>query len=198
MPRKIRVGVEQRLVKRIHNDLGNTAFHLRNRVVQNDANGKDGGILLDIMAALTMTAFWLEACLNFIGVNKIENWDERAPFNKKTQRLFDHCKIQADMNIRPFVSIVKLKKFRDTLAHGKPETLIYESEEIRELGDVRQPGLLEADWEKMRRVESVEECYEDVNTIWLQMLAAVGMTELEASSHGSRGLTYRGDIEDDT
>lgn len=58
--RHIRTRIEQRAVKLIHNDLGNTAWHLQKRIVERDAAGDDGGILLDMMAALSMTAFWFE------------------------------------------------------------------------------------------------------------------------------------------
>lgn len=107
--------------------------------------------------------------------------------------VFAHCGIVPDFDIRPFSSTVKLKRFCDILAHGKPEVLSYEYEEVREFGNASQPGYLETDWEQMRTTETVRECYEDINSIWLAMLAAIDMSEIEASSHGSRGMTYLGE-----
>lgn len=192
--RKIRVQVEQRYTKRIHNDLGNAAYHLRKRVAAMDASGEDGGIVLDIMAALTMAAFWLESCFNFVGATKIDGWNERAGFWEKKRIVFAHCGIE-DKDERPYSSIAKLKEFRDTLAHGKPQVLSHEAQEVRDFGDMRQPHYLQTAWEEICTVDAVCEFYEDVESLWHKMLESIEMTELEACSHGSRGLTYLGENE---
>ena len=49
----IRVKVEKKAYIYIHNTLMNTAYYLKEKVLEKDA-GKGDGIGLDIMAALTM------------------------------------------------------------------------------------------------------------------------------------------------
>ncbi|RWA78216.1 hypothetical protein [Mesorhizobium sp.] len=84
---KIRALLEIEDADFIHNDLANAAFHLKERVRKAMEAGERDGIGLDMMAALTMTAFAHEAYLNFIGDMVIEGWDERQALWKKERQI---------------------------------------------------------------------------------------------------------------
>ncbi len=195
MRRKVRVCVEQNYSKQIVKDLGDTAYHLQNRIVAMDASEDDREIFPDIIAALTLTAFWFEACLNFIGDTEIHGWKERNSFDSKMKRVFKHCGIDDDTSARPFVTVKKLKNFRDTLAHGTPDKGARETIEVRDFGDMQLPDYHQSSWEQMCTVATVSECYADVEMIWRQLLSSIGKTEVDAYSQASRGLTYLGETE---
>jgi hypothetical protein len=191
--RMIRFRIHREAVENIHNDIANASHYFMKRIVEREAKGDRGGISLEMMAGLTMTAFWIEAGINYIGATKVQGWVEKEAGYKKLARLLDALGMKPDMATRPWSVIADLKTFRDTLAHGKPETLADEEIVVRPFGFAERPEPLESDWVKSLTVAKVVESYEDTNTIWLEMLKATGITEIEASSHGSSGITYIGE-----
>lgn len=191
--RMIRLRIHRKAVENIHNDIANASHYFMDRVVRRDANDDRAGISLEMMAGLTMTAFWIEAGINYIGATKVRDWVEREAGHKKLSRLLDALDLHPDFAARPWSVIADLKEFRDTLAHGKPETLADEEIVVRPYGFADRPEPLESDWVKSLTVTKLVETYGDTNTIWLEMLAAAGITEIEAASHGSSGIDYLGE-----
>lgn len=191
--RMIRFRIHRKAVENIHNDIANASHYFMRRIVERDANDDRAGISLEMMAGLTMTAFWIEAGINYIGASKVAGWVEREAGHKKLARLLDALGMKPDFGARPWSVVAGLKEFRDTLAHGKPETLADEEIVIRPYGFAERPEPLESDWVKALSVAKVVESYEDTNAIWLEMLAAAGITEIEAASHGSSGIDYFGE-----
>jgi hypothetical protein len=106
---------------RIHNDLGDAVFYFKKRVEERIAGYDHAGIGMEIMAGLTLLAFAVEAKFNFLGDYLIEGWDERQRAKKKVKAACSHLGVVPDFKARPYLSIEKLRRFRDTLAHGKPE-----------------------------------------------------------------------------
>jgi hypothetical protein len=193
LPRMIRFKIHRDAVENIHNDIANASHYFMKRIVERDRANDRAGISLEMMAALTMTAFWIEAGINYIGATKVQGWIEREAGHKKLARLLDALSLTPDMSSRPWSVIGLMKVFRDTLAHGKPEKLATEEIVVRPYGFADRPGPLESDWVKSLTVDTVVQSYEDANAIWLEMLAAAGMTEMDATSHGSSGITYIGE-----
>jgi hypothetical protein len=85
------------------------------------AHGDHDGVGLEIIAGLTLLAFEVEARFNFLGAKRITDWKERAPAVVKAKKVCKRLGVAPDFLVRPYSSIAKLKDFRDTLAHGKPE-----------------------------------------------------------------------------
>ncbi|UAK25310.1 hypothetical protein [Sphingomonas nostoxanthinifaciens] len=191
--RMIRFKIDRQAVENIHNDLANASHYFKKRITERDAAGDRGGIALEMMAGLTMTAFWIEAGVNYLGVAKVNGWAERAPAKEKLKRLLAELGLAPDLSSRPWSVIGRLKDFRDTLAHGKPETLASEEIVVKPFGFADRPEPLESEWVKSLTVANVVDCYEDTNAIWLEMLKSAGMTEIEATSSGSSGITYLGE-----
>ncbi|MCY1193931.1 hypothetical protein D9M71_550050 [compost metagenome] len=169
----------------IHNDISNTANHLRKRVEEMEAAGKREGILLDVTACLVMLAFTSESRINFIGAKKVENWDEWKPFHLKVKIVFNELGIKPDYSQRPYSAIKRLQEFRNTIAHGKPS--VVPVDEVVEVGpEERYDDVdLRADWEECLSTDFMRQCSDDIDQIWKQLLEAAGIEPYETLTHGS-------------
>ncbi len=169
----------------IHNDIANTARHLRKRIEDMEAAGNREGISLDITACLVMLAFTSESRLNFIGAKKVEDWDEWKPFAKKVKIVLRELKIRPDLTTRPYSAIKLLQNFRNIIAHGKPS--IIEIDELIEVGpDDRYDDVsLKADWEKCVNTDFMRQCSDDIDQIWKEWLVVAGIELHETLTHGS-------------
>jgi len=105
------------------------------------------GVGLEIIAGLTLLAFEVEARFNFLGAKLISNWEERKPAILKVKRVCKRLGVAPDFSVRPYRSVEKLKDFRDTLAHGKPEEKVFDEEVVATAEDLATMGILRADWE---------------------------------------------------
>ena len=155
----------------IHSDISNTAHHLKTRIEEMEATGNRHGISLDITACLVMLAFTFESRLNFIGEQKVEDFKERRWFDKKVEIVLKALGLEPDFAIRPYSSIKELKNFRDTIAHGKPDTI-----EVDETVDF-QPGTnyddfdLRGEWEAFLTINFMRQCSDDIDQIWSEWVA---------------------------
>ncbi|MFG0458330.1 hypothetical protein ACF8GG_02970 [Pseudomonas sp. yb_1] len=169
----------------IHNDISNTANHLRKRVEEMEAAGNREGILLDVTACLVMLAFTSESRINFIGAKKVENWDEWKPFHVKVKIVLKELGIKPDHSQRPYSAIKRLQEFRNIIAHGKPS--VVPVDEVVEVGlEERYDDVdLRADWEKCLSTDFMRQCSDDIDHIWKQLLEVAGIELHEAITHGS-------------
>jgi hypothetical protein len=62
-------------------------------------------------------------------------------------RLSAHLGFAPDFSVRPYLNIAKLKDFRDTLAHGKPEDKFLDEEVVATAEELEEMGILHAEWE---------------------------------------------------
>lgn len=194
--RMIRFRVEREATENIHNDLANASHYFKKRIAEREAKGDRQGIALEMMAGLTMTAFWIEAGINYLGFTlPVTGWEERESGAKKIAKVVKHLGLKPDFTRRPWSVIATLKEFRDTLAHGKPETLKDEKIIVRKFGFADRPEPLESDWVKALTTGKVVECYDDANAIWLDMLGAAGISEISTGSSASSGMVYLGEAD---
>ena len=169
----------------IHNDISNTANHLRRRVEEMEVAGNREGIMLDVTACLVMLAFTSESRINFIGAKKVANWDERTPFRDKLKIVLKTLGIKPDQAKRPYSAIKRLQEFRNIIAHGKPSVVAVD--EVLEVGPEDQYDYvdLRADWERFLSADFMRQCSEDIDQIWKQLLEAAGIESHETLTHGS-------------
>ena len=80
--------------------------------------------------------------------------------------MFNYLKLKPDRSTRPYNAIDLLKKFRDSLAHGKPNES--EFEEVIEVPNDGQewPMELDRDWVDYCKHDTVFNTYDDLDTIW--------------------------------
>lgn len=74
---KLRVQKTAKKRVHIHNDISNTAHHLKTRIEEMEATENRKRIALDITACLVILAFTFESRLNFIGEQKVPDFKER-------------------------------------------------------------------------------------------------------------------------
>jgi hypothetical protein len=180
----------------IHNDIGNAAFYFKNRVEVRAAKGDRDGIGLEIMAGLTLLAFEIEARFNFLGAKLIQNWNEHMPALVKVKKVCKHLGVTPDFAARPYLSVTKLKDFRDTLAHGKPEDKYLDEEVVATAEELEAMGILHADWQSYLNEAFLQEAYEDAELIWKDLLAKSGLTIFDTMTHGGSQMSFIEDIAD--
>jgi hypothetical protein len=105
-----------------------------------------------------LTAFAFEAYLNHVGPQVLSCWRslERLSPNSKLELLCETLKVSlpGTKGERPLQTINELFRFRNTLAHGRSETIVPapKSVDIDELEAHRDARLL-SDWERL-----IEDC----------------------------------------
>lgn len=187
--KKLRVQKTAKKNIHIHNDLSNTARHLRNRIEEMEAAGNKLGIALDITACLVMLAITFESRLNFIGEQKVADFKERRWFDKKVEVVLKVLGLEPDFSVRPYSSIKELKSFRDTIAHGKPDTV-----EVDETVDL-QPGKnyddfdLRGEWEAFLTIGFMRQCSDDIDQIWSEWVAAAEIELHQTLTCGEYSIT---------
>lgn len=194
--KRMEVELERQIKDYIHNDIANAAHHLKKMIEDRMAADDRDGIFLDMMAALTMIAFAVEANLNFIGAKVVDGWVERQSGKDKWTQVLGTLGIEADYTQRPFSTLEQLRLFRDTLAHGKPrvldekETAIGTYDELYALNEIKS----RSPWEHYVTLESVQAGYDDMNAIWDMMLKRAGIELHDTLSGWSGGMTYKRDV----
>jgi len=194
---KLRAMVQKTRKVYIHNDLSGATSHIK-QTIEAKLDRKDRrGIAFDYMACAVMLAFSFEANLNFVGYKLFQkDWNERARWGDKVNRVFQHLKIPQDRAARPYSSVVRLKSVRDLLAHGKP--VESEHEEIVEAtADDLDRGIdLSGEWEKACAHDSVFEAFDDVESLWRDMLQRADISHFDTLTRGNGGITVLETLEE--
>jgi hypothetical protein len=186
---KLRVQKTAKKSVHIHNDISNTAHHLKARIEEMEATGDRQGIALEITACLVMLAFTFESRLNFIGEQKVVDFKERRVLDKKVEIVLKALGLEPDFSVRPYSSIKELKSFRDTIAHGKPDTI-----EVDETVDF-QPGSnyddfdLRGDWEAFLTIDFMRQCSDDIDQIWSEWVATAEIELHQTLTYGEYSIS---------
>jgi hypothetical protein len=154
----------------IHSTLEGAAHFIKGVIEEKVKEGKRDGLGFDYMTCAVMLAFSLEAKLNFMGAKYAKPWNELMRWKAKANHVFKAIGIEPDWTKRPYVSLEKMKVFRDTVAHGKPleETLDYEA--TGEEAEIRASLNLRQAWEAMISHEEVMQSYDDTERVWQDMV----------------------------
>lgn len=190
---RMRAMVDARSVDLIHNDLAAAAFFFTSRIRERLAKDDRDGLYHEVIAALTMTAFTLEAYLNFIGPLVKADWSERDDVETKLKSLRKVLGIEADYNKAPYATARQLIGARNRLAHGKPQVTAQRSEaEGTEAQLEAMARDLVAGWDKAVSAEFVLQAYDDVEAIWRELLAASGIDVIDTLSGASGAVQVLG------
>ena len=181
----------------MHNDIDQGAFYYKERIKEKLAKGDRDGIGYEMMACLVLLAFAVEAKFNFLGHKLIKNWNEWDSALHKVKRVLKHLGLNDDLKDPPYKTIDDLKNFRDTLAHGKPQEIKYEGDIVATEEELRQQGRLTAEYQKFLKEELVYKAYEDVETIWKDLLTRSGLNIMDTITHGGMEYTIIGEVDED-
>jgi hypothetical protein len=180
----------------IHNDIGNAVFYFKNRVEQRLAKGEDEGVGSEIVAGLVLLAFQVEARFNFLGHKLVEGWDEWLSLMDKVDEVCNHLDVVPDFKVRPYLSIKSLKRFRNTLAHGKPQEKKFERDVTASAERLKALRIPRAKWERLiDDPRFFYDAYSDVEQIWATLLEKAGLSVLDTLSGGGSQTSFMEDSE---
>ena len=93
------------------------------RAALEDAESKRPGWFYAELVAMTMASLAIEAMSNAIGERVIENWKdfESASPIAKLRLICQKLEVPFDERVEPWASVRSLTKFRNEIAHAKPE-----------------------------------------------------------------------------
>lgn len=170
----------------IHNDLSGCSWDFQQRIQKQFDNGDTEGVYHNMMASLVFSAFSIEAKVNFVGWKVLENgWPDRANLREKIDLLQSVLTLELDWGTRPLQTLLQLKSFRDTLAHGKPEVIDNKAviDVVREVWDA-----LKGQWEASVNLPFVNRCREDEDALWKALISAAGIEAHQTLTHGGHSL----------
>jgi hypothetical protein len=185
MEEKFHKKVQQTANINIHNDLDSAALYFTQIVKDKVASSNHDALTFDCMAAGTMLAFSFEAYLNFMGARYIGNWNERAEYHAKIDKVFQHLKISPDWSRRPYSSLSAMKRLRNTLAHGKPETVEVEKAIVDKADGQKGKKIdLSGSWEHLCSPDMIINAHDDLEKVWHEMIEKSGIDVMELMTSG--------------
>ena len=127
------------------------------------AIASEEGSFYNCLCSIVMSAFCLEAYVNHVGMDRIEDWDERAPPLDKLRRVGESLDIPIHFGRKPFQSIKLTNQFRNWMAHGRTVTLPISYTETRpSRGKFEHSN---ANWQKMCSVQNAKRFLEDLEEV---------------------------------
>ena len=171
----------------IHNTLENAAWYLKEKIeARIRANDRDG-IGLEIMACLIMIAFSFEAKVNFLGFKAFgDQWGEGRPYLHKVKRVSRKSGVRINCDARPYLTVRELKRFRDTVAHGKPAEIRGEKNVTITREELERRNILKADWEKSLNEEYLNSCRRRHRGVVERPFGASGLKIIETTATQGR------------
>lgn len=127
------------------------------------ARGRQSEDPSDFLTAIVMTAFCLEAYLNFLGERVLPFWSkiDRIRVRNKLGVICSHLDFRPDFGIRPYQSLDDLWKFRNELAHARTETLSV----VRDGLPPKRLSFSETRWESQRTLVTAERLLDDTKEV---------------------------------
>ena len=141
------------------------AYHFLDRAAE-----RRGGWYYEWLSAIVLSALFIEAIGNSYGEVLLPDWSawtsqrRRSPV-QKLERVAKSRRITPDFNKDPWLTIRKMKKFRDSIAHATRDRLVLE--ENRTLSDYHAIfyAQLESDLEKTVTEDFARESYDAVQQV---------------------------------
>ncbi|MBR1216204.1 hypothetical protein [Bradyrhizobium sp. JYMT SZCCT0180] len=159
----------------IHNTLENFAGFTKGVIEDKIKRNERDGIGFDYMTLGIMLAFDFEAKVNFMGVRYVKPWNENQRWKDKLKLVFKTLGMSVNWNKRPYTSLVKMKTFRDTIAHGKPVDESVDYETTDEEANIKKTFNLKQAWEDMVTHDEIMQAYDDTEVVWKEMYEKSGI-----------------------
>jgi hypothetical protein len=144
-------------------------WHASSKVLEKGIRDEVGSSW-QFLASIVLTAFAFEAYLNHVGAEAVVSWQDsaRLPLFEKLELICSTLNVTVPgKHSRPMQTVVELFKFRNTLAHGKTETIKAEPKYIDvENVDTHFNSRLPTHWEKLIKGSGfAERAREDVEQV---------------------------------
>lgn len=149
------------------------------------SRGRDTGEKNDLMVAMVLSAFSLEAFLNFAGAKLIPFWShiERIPVWRKLRVIATHLKYEPNPAERPYQTLHDLWRFRNFMAHAKTQS----ASDIREGHPMDLDNYPEVTWELDCSLESARRAIEDVKVVIDDLYDRAGLRDGDLAIWSSAG-----------
>ncbi|WP_137701546.1 hypothetical protein [Marimonas lutisalis] len=172
----------------IHNDLSNAAYFLHDLARDKERKNERDGIGLVTMAGLVFSAFSIEAKVNFVGWKVLKSgWPERAPIAEKIELLNHVLGASLTWGTEPLQTIRRLFRFRNMLAHGKPD-IVKGHEEIVEV-EPEVWDALKMQWEADVTTGFLAGCQHAEQELWRILLKKAEIAAHETLTTGGHTLS---------
>lgn len=155
-----------------------------NHVILENSRRENDGCFHEFLSSILISAFKFEALLNHLGTKLLPYWSEMdyLRVENKMNVLCSHLEQIIDKGRRPFQTITELFRFRNAVAHGRPESLSErERLESGNLEEIRRKQPL-TDWEKLCTIEFAERADADTEEIAAQLWTAANLPKEELHS----------------
>ena len=142
------------------------ASHVMLEKAQKDQEGS----FYPVMASLVFTAFMMEAYLNHVGPRLFECWDDLEQWLSPLSKLSliaEKLGVKKDKGRRPYQTVSKVFKFRNSLAHGKSRALKTDNKirVVDETFDRYMHESLKTEWESYCRQDNANRALVDTEAI---------------------------------
>ncbi|MFC1989380.1 hypothetical protein ACFLVW_02270 [Chloroflexota bacterium] len=140
------------------------------------AEGTEEGRFYNCMSSIMLSAFCIEAYLNYIGSEIIPYWDEDVKQNintpNKLKILCHHLNLAPDFSRRPFQSFKHITKYRNIIAHGTSVKISDQSTQtVRDGEKVKYPKTW---WEEQSNLIFAKRWLADTESIIIAIHEAAG------------------------
>lgn len=179
-----------------HNYLGSIAI---NQLAQAKKE-EDGHKFRWLIPSMAFSVFHVEALCNIYGSQLFPHWDhfESTSFIGKIAMISEFLKIEVDFSRQPWQDLNKMKAFRNTLVHAKPQS-VSEVHEVP-IGLPERLAPFPKDKKSIRSYSSIEaaerfeKVAEELELMWIHAASrlsitvdTVGAPEYETISEGVNG-----------
>lgn len=158
-----------------HNDLFNLAHYHREIIRKKVSAYDEDGLALDCMSFIIATAFGIEAFINYMGSQVVQDWKERQPFKSKLDQIYDALGGKFDKCVEPHNLVWEIKEIRDDIAHGKPYEDVVKIRSTDELWIE-----MSAPWDHRLESDYVELVYKQVDA-WVKELLELAKIPFEST-----------------
>ncbi len=134
---------------------------------------KRDGHYYSLLSAFVMSAFTLEAYLNYLGPKVERAWSDfdRAPVFVKLRHVACIVGLKLDEKKRPFGSVIELFRLRNIVAHPRAESVIEEYSCTPETYQKRFRDEPQPNWKKLLTEKNGQRYHEDVGKLIEQLNA---------------------------
>ena len=118
-------------------------------------------------SSIILSAFCIEAYLNYIGSELLPYWDDEVKkglsIQNKLKIVCHHVNLFPDYSRRPFQSFKQIVKFRNLLAHAVTEKISEKGTQI--ISDSERVKLPETWWEKHSKIQTAKRWLADTESM---------------------------------
>ena len=146
----------------------------------------DGHKFRWIIPSMAFSVFRVEALCNVYGRKLFPHWDhfESTSFIGKIAMISEFLKINIDFSMEPWQTLNKMKSFRNTLAHAKPQKAVEVHEVPEDYPEKRLPyptsNKTILSYSSIKNAEQFDDVADELEMLWMHNARVLGF-EIDTS-----------------